>query len=134
VTAERGERRLAVGRGLDAEPLALEILAEHVADRLLVVDDQNVPQVVGVAAHAGKYLIRPGLGSRHSAGLANRGARRPGGTRRRRPPRGRRRAWRGPSRRPEPCPGGRRRCRPRPGPPPGRACPPGSAWSGRAPP
>ena len=72
VAAERGERRLAVGRGLDAEPLALEILAEHVADRLLVVDDQNVPQVVGVAAHAGKYLIRRDPGSRHSAGLAGR--------------------------------------------------------------
>ena len=56
VAAERGERRLAVGRGLDAEPLALEILAEHVADRLLVVDDQNVPQSLASRLMLGNIL------------------------------------------------------------------------------
>ena len=68
-TAQRGERRLAIGRALDAEALALEVLAEHVTHRLLVVDDQNAPQVVGVAAHGTNYLSRGEPGNPHCAGV-----------------------------------------------------------------
>ena len=68
-TAQRGERRLAIGRALDAEALALEVLAEHVAHRVLVVDDQDPPQAVGVAAHGTDYLSegarRPALRGCH---------------------------------------------------------------------
>ena len=37
-----GDRRLAVGHGRDAVALALERAREHLAQRLVVVDDENV--------------------------------------------------------------------------------------------